>query len=108
MFKAIFCKSIWDGDSPESSTTLALLQREETLPFAPTPGLEISWHGVPQALMTARWETAESRFVCTMKDECRHSIGADTYDFELLLQFAIKNGWSIVSKEQLSSHERGE
>ena len=108
MFKVIFCKSIWDGDTPESSTTFALLRREETLPFAPGPGMEISWQGVPQAIVAVRWEPAESRFVCNMKDDCRHYIDVDTYDFEWLLRFAIDNGWSVVAKEKLSSHERHE
>lgn len=102
MFKAIFCKSIWDGDSPESSTMFALLQREEKLPFSPTPGVEISWGGVPQALIKVRWEVAESHFVCNMKDECRHAIGADDYDFDWLLKPAIDNGWSLVAKQELS------
>lgn len=102
MFKVIFCKSIWNGESPESSTMLALLKREITLPFAPTPAVEISWGGMPEAIIKVRWDVASSHFVCNMKDECRHSIDAYIYDFDWLLKSAIDDGWSIIAKEELS------
>ena len=102
MFKTFFCKSIWDGDDPESSTMFAMLQRQETLAFAPTPGMQISWHGVAHPLIAVRWEVDEQHFVCNMKDEFRHSIDDDTYEFDWLLKFATDNGWSLVSKEQWS------
>lgn len=100
MFKTIFCKSIWDGESPESSSYLAILHREEDLPFAPTLGVEIYWGlDMPQALVRVRWEISENRFVCNMKDEFPHEIGVDEYDFDWLVTNAVQDGWTLIAKK---------
>lgn len=101
MHKAIFVKSIWDSDTAESSKALALFQREEALPFAPVPGVEMSWRGMSQAVVAVRWEVETNCFICTMKSEYPHSIDLDDYDFEWLVQSAINNGWLLVAKNQL-------
>jgi len=97
MFNVEFCKTIWDGESPESSTKFAMLHRSETLPFAPTPGVEIMWGVVPEAIRTVRWQPARVCFVCNMKDEFPYEIGSYTYDFAWLLDHAISTGWTVVS-----------
>ena len=102
MFKTIFCKSIWDGESPESSKSLALLQREENLPFAPTPGVEIFWdREIPQAPVRVRWEISNNMFVCNMRDVFPHEIGADEYDFDWLVTDAVHSGWTLIAKRSV-------
>lgn len=100
MFKTIFCKSIWDGESPELSKSFVLLQREENLPFAPTPGIEIFWgHEMPQAPVRVRWEVSGNMFVCNMRDEFPHEIGVDEYDFDWLVTDAVESGWTLIAKK---------
>ena len=43
MFKPSFHKLIWDGETVDLSKHFAILQREESLPLAPTPSMTFFW-----------------------------------------------------------------
>jgi len=104
MFKTIFCKLIWDGENPKSSKYFAILQREEDLPFAPTPGVEIFWGDeMPQALVRVRWEVSKNSFVCHMEDEFPYENEEDIYDydFDWLVTRAVDVGWTLISKQKM-------
>jgi len=99
MFKVLFTKTIWDGATPEASRTVALFQREETLPFAPTREIAMAWgRSIPEAPVGIRWEVKDQRFVCTMADGHPHSDGAEDYSFRDLLEEAKVSGWKLVTK----------
>jgi hypothetical protein len=102
MFKTIFCKTIWDCDSPESSKYFVIFQREEHLPFAPTFGVEIFWgRDMPQAPEHIRWNVSDSTFVCTMKNEFPHEDEECEYDFDWLVANAVKSGWTLIGKNSV-------
>ena len=102
MFKVVFYKTIWDGQTPETSKTMAMLQREETLPFPPSLEVQMFWSiESPQAPTSVRWDVADQRFACAMRDEFPHEIGVDEYDFEWLLEHAENSGWKLVSKRRI-------
>jgi hypothetical protein len=103
MFKAVFCKSIWDGENPESSSTVALFQREENLPFTPQPGIEIYWgREKSKAPLRVRWDVSSEIFVCDMEDEFPHWIDCDNFDFEWLISNAVESGWRLISKHPVN------
>jgi len=100
VFKTFFHKLIWDGETVDLSKHFAILQREESLPFAPTPGMTFFWGTDKPALATeVRWDFAEQRFACKAEDEFAHTIGIDDYDFDWLLKNAQDSGWTLISKQ---------
>jgi hypothetical protein len=102
MYKVVFFKSIWDGETPETARNFAVFRREETLPFAPSVGVEFFWgRGFPNSPKSVRWEFDESLFVCTMPDEFPHEIELDEYDYRWLIENAALDGWTLVSNKAI-------
>ena len=102
MYKVIFCKSIWDGETFETARNFTSFRREETLPFAPNMGVEFFWGiELPISPKSVRWVFDESLFVCTMPDEFPHKIERYDYDYEWLIKRATEDGWTLVSSHEL-------
>jgi len=99
MFKIIFCKNIWDGESPESSKFMAVYTKEEQLPFVPQPDIKIFWgNGKPKAPIKVCWDVVEGRFICDMEDEFVHWVSCYEYDFKWLTSRAEIEGWKLIDK----------
>lgn len=102
MFNVVFYKAIWDGLTPETSKTMALVQREEILPFPPSLGIQMFWgRDKPQAPASVRWDVSDQKFLCAMQDEFPHEIDLDEYDFEWLLANAEISGWKLIVKQSV-------
>jgi hypothetical protein len=98
MFKVIFVKTVWDGDAPETSSTMVLLSREATLPVAPVPGIEYFWGLTkPEAPKTIRWDFLKEAFVCVMPDEFPGD-GIDDFDFDGLVKYLLDGEWNRVGE----------
>lgn len=100
MFKVTFWKTVWNGSSPESSTSHSVFQKIENLPFVPNSLVQFSWplELLPAAPASVRWDFEERQFVCTMPDEFPHEIEFDKYDYEWLVKHSKDCGWFLVKE----------
>lgn len=104
MFKVIFSKTIFNGETLESSTEMAHFKKIDRLPFVPTPEIEIFWgRDKPQSPMNIYWDINEHHFVCYMKDEFHYDIGCDQYDFDWLCSNALLSDWECIGKNTIDS-----
>jgi hypothetical protein len=108
MFTVTFSKSIWNGEDPDSATSVAYFTRKVTLPFVPVPGIEFFWgYDIPRAVTKVIWEFDEQAFICTLADECYQSIGSTDDDFDALIQSTNTSGWALIEQrpvERTKSH----
>jgi hypothetical protein len=87
MFTATFSKSIFNGESLEVATSVAMFTRKASLPFAPMPGIHLFWgYDIQHALTKVVWDFDDEVFVCDLADEFHQPMGSADYDFEGLVQ----------------------
>lgn len=99
MFSVVFVKQIFDAEEPLSDIRFAVLQRKETLAFAPCPGHEFFWATErPQKLVSVTWNFSESNFSCKVEDAFLDSVNIDGLDFDELVEDAQSCGWTLVEE----------
>lgn len=97
MFKTVFIKQIFNSAGPKPDAQFAVLRRDETLPFAPSPGQEIFWpDGRPLKLAAVTWNIAESSFSCRVEDDYCDPFSIDGIDFDELVEETRQSGWKLV------------
>lgn len=102
MFKVNFVKTAWDGDCAESASSMAMFQRDDTLPFVPHPGIEYFWGlTAPEVPRTVRWDFDDRQFTCVMPDAYPGD-GIDDFDFDGLIKHLVDGGWRLVSRELIN------
>lgn len=98
MFKVFFHKYVFDADREDPEARFAVLTREESLPFAPSPGHEILWPlEKSQKIIASVWSTEHGGFRCRVQDVFTVSIRLDDPDFDEYLEDAPERGWKIES-----------
>lgn len=96
MYKTMLVINVWDGRSPETSSTFAALCTETELPFAPFPGLSLQLPGQRQwTLKTAAWNVTEHIFHCETDDLFINPLNIDD-DFDEKLNYLVKIGWKLL------------
>lgn len=99
MFTVRFTKIVWNAESHQRASEMAVLVRDDDLPCAPSVSVEYFWPlSKPEAPRTVRWEFEQRRFVCVMPDE-HPGEGGDDFDFDELLDELVDTGWTLVSRK---------
>ena len=97
MFKVVFVKQIFNAKEPCPSAQFAVFRRDETLPFAPSPGHEFFWgHGQPQKLASVTFNVLDSTFSCRVEDAFADPFSIEGMDFDDLVEEAKQGGWVLV------------
>lgn len=95
MYKVLLTKNVWNGRSPETSSTLAVLSTEIELPFVPFVGLSLqllqqrNWK-----LRTVMWDVTEQLFHCDTDDQFIDLLNIDD-DFDNRLEHLVEAGWKL-------------
>lgn len=98
MFKVIFWKSIWNGNSCDTSTSYSVFKRVGELPFAPSPLMQFNWGLGTEVPKSVCWDFEAHQFVCTMPEEFPFEFREDKFDYKWLVENANMRGW-ILEKE---------
>ena len=98
MFNVAFLKYVFDSDRDDPNARFAVLSREEMLPFAPQPGIEIQWSlERPQKVITSTWNAEYSGFRCRIEDDYADNFSIDEPNFDGCLDDAPERGWKVES-----------
>ena len=94
MYKLRLVMTLWKN---ESKSDYVLLQRNITLPFAPTIGIVIAGDGWESGrLRGIRWDTIEQIFVCHTEDDVPGMYGEGCANFPDHLDWRRKQGWEYA------------
>jgi len=99
MYKAIFKKTIVDGDEITAKQQI-VLSHEEIIPFVPVQGMHILWDKSqrPEIIKTTLWDVIENQFACFMETEYSSKgtdfNGQEINDYDALIKRSKETGWS--------------
>lgn len=98
MYKIMLVINVWNGRSPETSSTFAGLCTETELPFAPFPGLSLQLPMPRQwKLKSVAWNVTEQIFHCETDDLFINPLNIDD-DFDGKLNFLVEIGWKLLGR----------
>lgn len=100
MYKVKLTKEVWNGITPESSSTFAALTNETELPFVPFPGLSLALPG-PRSweVESVTWCVTDQIFHCKIKDHFVNPLSINE-DFDSQLEFLVEIGWKLIGRFQ--------
>lgn len=112
MYTVKLFKTIWAEEPPEAgsfSETVGFYPEHlrmgyvVKMPFAPYPGLRISdktEKGSFQSgeIIQVTWQQHTKSFICLTDDEAPFVANNESYDFDWLIDEALKDGWRKISK----------
>jgi hypothetical protein len=103
VFKAIIVKTIYDAPKAEQPLKFATLSQEIELPFPPILDIEISLGAIGSTrLKRIIWQHKSQRFLCDLIDDFAKSIDGRTTEFQDLLDYAYKDGWKLISVDDVN------
>lgn len=96
MFKVTLSVYLWDSHSELEASRWVNFYKELELPFAPFPGLELSFPlERPVRLRRVSWDTEGRSFRCTGEDFCLDAASLEAPDFDEWIEEAESNGWRV-------------
>lgn len=105
MFEVRFLKMfVFRPERITGDKHVIFVQREETLPFVPVPGMQFSWdkqYGGHEIESGPLWVTPESRFYVYLKPEDPGRNEWDLPEFVKMVEIYLADGWRIAD-----GHER--
>lgn len=98
MYKVQLTKEVWNGKTPESSSTFAALTNETDLPFVPFPGLSLALPG-PRSwvIESVTWDVTDQTFHCKIKDHFVNPTSINE-DFDDQLDHLVGIGWKLIGR----------
>ena len=103
-------KTIWADDPPDPNVhpddvtfypEYIRMGHALKIPFAPYPGIRITNQTEKGSfnsgeIIEVTWQAKDSTFICLVEDEAPFSDGHQSYEFDWLVDEALKDGWKKI------------